>query len=145
MSEARLLIPVALVLAACAPESSTPQLANPASVHCVEQGGRHVVEGGPGGEFGVCLFEDNRQCEEWALLRGQCPAGGLRVTGYATAAGRYCAITGGRYAITGRSGATDEEGTCTLPTGTSCGADAYYRGSCGAAGSQDPPASPAGR
>ena len=110
-----------------------PQLANPASVDCVEQGGRHVVEPRPaGGEFGLCLFEDNRQCEEWALLRGHCPVGGRRVTGYVTPAARYCAITGGSYAITVRSGAADEEGTCILPSGTSCDADAYYRGACGA-------------
>jgi putative hemolysin len=143
----QLLLPVcAIALVSCAQEAPPQQLANPASVHCAEQGGRHVVERGPdGGEFGVCLFEDNRQCEEWALLRGQCPVGGLRVTGYATPAARYCAITGGRYAITGRSGAADEEGTCTLPGGTTCGADAYYRGACSAAATQAPATSPAGR
>jgi putative hemolysin len=116
----------------CAPPPPAPQLPNPASVHCMEQGGRHVVERGPAGEFGVCLFEDNRQCEEWALLRGYCPAGGIRVTGYVTPAAQYCAITGGRYAITGRSGAADEQGMCTLPDGKVCDADAYHRGMCGA-------------
>lgn len=142
LTASRIVIPLALVLAACAPEPSAPQVANPASAHCVEQGGRHVAERGPGGELGVCLFEDNRQCEEWALLRGQCPAGGLRVTGYATSAARYCAITGGRYAITARSGAADEGGTCTLPNGASCGADAYYRGTCDVAAPPAPAATP---
>jgi len=119
----------------CAPQPPPPtQLANPASANCVQQGGRHVVEPGPGGELGVCLFEDNRQCEEWALLRGACPVGGLRVTGYATPAARYCAITGGRYAVTDRSGAADEQGTCALPAGMSCDADAYYRGTCRVSG-----------
>ena len=126
-----LLLFSAIALVSCAPESSPPQLANPASVHCTEQGGRHVAErDGSGGEFGVCLFEDNRQCEEWALLRGHCRTGGIRVTGYATPAARYCAITGGTYAITGRSGAADEQGTCTLPEGKLCDADAYFRGTC---------------
>jgi putative hemolysin len=126
---------LAVVIVSCVPQPAGPdlQLANPASVHCVELGGRHVVERTPAGaEFGVCLFEDNRQCEEWALLRGECPVGGRRVTGYVTPAARYCAITGGGYAITARSGGADEEGTCTLPSGTSCDADAYYRGTCGA-------------
>jgi len=119
-----------MAMASCA-QPPAAQLANPASVNCAEQGGRHVVERTPGGaELGVCLFEDNRQCEEWALLRGQCPAGGRRVTGYVTPAARYCAITGGAYAITGRSGAADELGTCTLPSGMSCDADAFYRGMC---------------
>jgi len=107
------------------------QLANPASRHCVDSGGRLIIEkDGAGGEFGVCLFEDNHQCEEWALLRGQCRAGGLRVTGYATPAGRYCAIRGGRYTVTSAA-ATDERGSCALPDGRSCDADEFFRGTCG--------------
>jgi putative hemolysin len=78
----------------------------------------------------VCGFADNRQCEEWALLRGECPPGGVRVTGYRTAAARYCAISGGQYQVTANSGAANEEGTCTLRSGQSCQADAYYRGTC---------------
>jgi putative hemolysin len=88
------------------------QLANPASKHCVDVGGKLVIEQGEGGEMGVCVFEDNRQCEEWALMRGRCPVGGIRVTGYATPAARHCAIAGGRYTITARSGMPDEQGTC---------------------------------
>jgi len=48
-----------------------------------------------GGEYGICFFEDNRQCEEWALFRGDCQKGGRKVTGYETDAQVYCAITGG--------------------------------------------------
>jgi len=94
-----------------------------------------VIEKTPrGDEYGVCLFEDNRRCEEWALLRGECPAGGLKITGYATAAARYCAITGGRYQITANSGAENEQGTCALPSGKLCAADAYFSGDCTRAG-----------
>jgi putative hemolysin len=122
---------VAAVLAVACTESP-PQRPNPASAHCVAQGGTHVRERLPdGGEYGVCRFEDNRECEEWALLRGECPSGGVRVTGYATAAARYSAITGGRYAVLGRSGTAEEEGRCTLPGGKECDAEAYYRGQCG--------------
>jgi len=35
------------------------------------------------------------QCEEWAMARGECPVGGVKVSGYNTSAARYCAITGG--------------------------------------------------
>jgi putative hemolysin len=113
------------------PEAPATQLANPASQHCVEQGGKHITETGPaGGQYGVCVFEDNRQCEEWALLRGECPPGGIKVTGYVTAAARYCAIAGGSYAIVARSGAADEQGTCTFPGGKICDADEYYRLTC---------------
>ena len=124
--------PVAPSAATPAPDAtSAPQLANPASVNCAEQGGTLTIETrGDGGEFGVCSFEDNLQCEEWALFRGECPAGGIKVTGYATAAARYCAITGGEYqadeSTTTASG--EEDGTCTLPDGQSCNVWDYYNG-----------------
>jgi hypothetical protein len=119
-----------------APPSTSPppatQLANPASTHCVQEGGRLVIERRPdGAEYGLCLFEDNRQCEEWALLRGECRAGGVRITGYATSAGRYCAITGGSYAAVMNEAGQSEQDTCTLPGGKVCDAGEYYRGSCG--------------
>ena len=91
----------ASLIAGCAQTARPVQRANPASQNCVQQGGKLAIERGPGGEIGVCLFEDNRQCEEWALLRGLCPAGGIRVTGYATPEERLCAIRGGEYANTG--------------------------------------------
>ena len=106
-------------------------IANPASTHCVDVGGRLAIDKTPrGAEYGVCMFEDNRQCEEWALLRGECPVGGRKITGYVTEAARYCAITGGRYDITANSGAENEQGTCTLSSGKICAADAYLNGEC---------------
>jgi putative hemolysin len=117
--------------AGCAGASAQGQLANPASQYCVAHDGVLKIESRPdGGQYGVCLFVDNRQCEEWALFRKECPAGGLRVTGYVTPAARYCAITGGRYTVVARSGAADEQGACALPGGRACDAAAYYAGSC---------------
>jgi putative hemolysin len=108
------------------------QLANPASQNCVARGGALKIERRPdGGQFGVCVFTDNYQCEEWAMFRGECPVGGLRVTGYITPAARYCAITGGRYTVVAKSGAADEQGACALPDGKACDAGAYYAGTCG--------------
>ena len=108
-----------------------PQLANPASQNCAARGGTLQIERRPdGGQYGVCVFVDNYQCEEWALFRGDCPVGGLRVTGYVTPAARYCAITGGRYAVVARSGTADEQGTCALSGGKACDAAAYYAGIC---------------
>lgn len=109
-------------------------IANPASVNCTDRGGTTAIESRPdGGQFGVCYFEDNRQCEEWALLRGDCPVGGIKITGYITQAGRYCAITGGTYAITVSGDADTEQGNCTLPDGSVCDAQAFYEGTCGPA------------
>jgi len=126
----RILVSVIILLWA-AGAGAQPQLANPASVNCTRQGGKLTIERRPNrGEFGVCVFADNYQCEEWALLRGECPKTGLRVTGFATPAGRYCAIAGGRYSVDSAPGAIPEQGICTLSSRTSCPADAYYAGTC---------------
>ena len=54
------------------------QIANPASQNCVARGGMLRIESRPdGGQYGVCIFEDNRQCEEWAMFRGAVPGGRL--------------------------------------------------------------------
>lgn len=48
-------------------------LPNPASVYCEEQGGtldfRYDEDGN---QYGICVFEDGSQCEEWAFFRGEC-------------------------------------------------------------------------
>ena len=44
-------------------------IANPASVHCVELGGRLEIENGGGGSIGLCHLPDGSVCEEWALFR----------------------------------------------------------------------------
>ena len=130
-----------LVITACSNPGSAPSetggstnadLANPASENCVEKGGQLKIEtAGSGGQYGVCLFEDNRQCEEWALLRGECPEGGIKVTGYVTPQARYCAIRGGDYVVTReQTSDTPEEGSCTLPGAQTCGALALYEGRC---------------
>jgi putative hemolysin len=127
--------------------SPAAQIANPASEFCVQNGGTVSIEQrSDGGQFGVCLFDDNRQCEEWAMFRGDCPIGGIKVTGYVTPAARYCAITGGTYTVTGNANTDDEQGTCTLKDGTVCDADAYYSGACTGAtepGTALPTSSPA--
>ena len=49
---------------------------NPASVFCEEQGGRlEIRTGADGGQFGVCIFADGSECEEWAFYRGECQPG----------------------------------------------------------------------
>lgn len=61
------------------PEANTPSqagLANPASVHCEEQGytvEMHTDE--QGGQYGLCLFPDGSRCDVWAFFRGECGPG----------------------------------------------------------------------
>lgn len=70
------------VLAACAapdraPEAAPPAIgmANPASVACINQGGKSEIRDSAAGQYGVCVFSDGRQCEEWGLFRdGRCVA-----------------------------------------------------------------------
>lgn len=122
------------------PVITSTQMANPASVNCEKQGGTlllmdKIVDGKNLGQYGICYFEDNRQCEEWAMLRGDCPVGGFKITGYATPAAVFCAITGGTYAIAQNKKAAEispdqEQGICTLKNGKICDVWKYYKGEC---------------
>jgi len=97
-------------------------LANPASVNCQTQGGElKIVTRGDGGQYGICYFMDNRQCEEWALMRGACPVGGRKITGYDNDQQIYCAITGGEVDMA--------KNTCRL-NGRTCDLSEYYQGTC---------------
>jgi putative hemolysin len=100
-------------------------MANPASQNCVAKGGTLEIRKNAKGEYGVCLFEDNRQCEEWALMRGDCPEGGLKITGYENDAEVYCAITGGQV-----EGVGTETPMCKRIDGTLCNAQANLDGDC---------------
>lgn len=118
-------------LTAAAQSPAPAKLANPASQNCVAKGGQVVIEKNPrGGQFGVCMFPDNLQCEEWAMLRNECRTGGIKVTGYVTPAARYCAITGGSYTVTAGGDTSTERGNCTFPNGRRCSAASYFNGTC---------------
>ncbi|MCX6792787.1 MAG: DUF333 domain-containing protein [Candidatus Falkowbacteria bacterium] len=110
--------------------STTPQdspattIANPASTNCVAKGGQTIIQKRPdGAEYGLCMFEDNRACEEWALLRGYCPAGGMRTTGYDTIAQKFCAWSGGQTIAA-------DNAVCTFKDGSTCDDQAFYEGNC---------------
>jgi putative hemolysin len=78
------MIVVILSLAACGPSVVEPtaetgesaNMPNPASVYCEQQGGRVEMRDGEGGTYGVCVFEDGGECEEWAYYRGECTPNG---------------------------------------------------------------------
>lgn len=54
-------------------ETKKAALANPASVNCEKQGGKvEMRKDVIGGEYGVCIFGNGKECEEWALFRGEC-------------------------------------------------------------------------
>jgi putative hemolysin len=100
------------------------QMANPASMNCTKVGGNLVIEKrGDGGEYGLCYFEDNRACEEWALFRKECPVGGRRTTGYDSIDQKYCAWFGGETFATPNS-------VCTFKNGKKCSTLSFYNGTC---------------
>jgi putative hemolysin len=101
------------------------KIANPASTNCIQKGGTIEIRKNKNGEYGVCLFEDNRQCEEWALLRNHCPVGGMKITGYENDAQVFCAITGGEV-----QGLGTETPMCKRIDGTLCNAQANLDGDC---------------
>lgn len=99
-------------------------IANPASVNCTEKGGQLKMAKKPdGSEYGLCYFEDNRACEEWAMFRGECPIGGVKTTGFDTEAQSFCAWSGGKTLAV-------ENAVCTFSDGSTCLADDFYAGTC---------------
>jgi len=66
--------------AACTPQKTNPtdapNLPNPASVHCEQNGGKlDLRTDAAGNSVGVCVFPDGSGCEEWAYQRGECKPG----------------------------------------------------------------------
>jgi putative hemolysin len=66
---------ILLVVVACSSSKDTSQtgLANPAAVHCEEQGYTHEIRtDADGNQSGVCIFDDGSECDAWAFFRGEC-------------------------------------------------------------------------
>lgn len=107
-----------------AAHNASNTLANPASVNCGKVGGESVIQTMPnGGQVGICDFEDNQSCEEWALFYGNCPVGGVKTIGFDTPAQVYCAQLGGQTLAV-------KNATCTLPSGKVCNDEDLYNGDC---------------
>ena len=50
-----------------------PNMPNPASAYCVEQGFKSEIHtAGDGSQTGYCIFPDGSECDEWAYFRGEC-------------------------------------------------------------------------
>ncbi|RME84627.1 MAG: DUF333 domain-containing protein [Caldilineae bacterium] len=49
---------------------------NPASQYCEEQGYTlEIRTDDSGAQYGVCIFPDGSECEEWAYYLGNCEPG----------------------------------------------------------------------
>lgn len=100
-------------------------IANPASIYCLDNGGSLQMKENKNGQYGVCYFEDNRQCEERAFYHGDCPKWGMKVTGYDNDAEAYCVIAGGEL-----SGVGTPTPMCKRVDGTRCNAQSNMDGDC---------------
>jgi len=114
-------------LAAAQTKAAPHRIANPAAVYCGQQGGelrsvRRIVAGTDYGAYAACVFADNRWCEQWAMFRGTCPVGGLKIAGYDNEPQIYCAITGGTVDM--------ERKACGYANGADCGLNELYSGRC---------------
>jgi putative hemolysin len=72
-----LIVLALLAVLAMSPEKAW-SLANPASVFCVQSGGRSEIRTGPRGQYGVCRLPDGRVVDEWAYYRAMKRKGGSR-------------------------------------------------------------------
>jgi putative hemolysin len=68
---------VTVLSASCSPSQTSPTTApnmpNPASVYCEQNGGTlDLRQDASGGVAGVCIFPDGSECDEWAYFRGEC-------------------------------------------------------------------------
>ena len=75
--------PSAVPPTAAPPSPTQPAVAlpNPASAHCGEQGGKlEIRTGTDGGQYGVCIFPNGSECEEWAFFRGECAPAEMQVS-----------------------------------------------------------------
>lgn len=140
-------IMVLLWLVACtsstgapAAETDTPiGLPNPASVHCEEQGGRLEMRRDENGSYGVCIFDNGSECEEWAYFRGECaPAdeeSDQADAGMANPAAVHCEEQGGL--LETRTDESGSYGACIFDDGSECEEWAYWRGECGPASNNE--------
>lgn len=109
------MVAVVLLVSACQqPQPSAPVgMPNPSSVYCAGLGYQQETRTDANGEYGVCLFPDGTECEEWSFFRGEC---GLDKT--------YCAQQGNTPEV--RDGVL----TCVFADGSSCPEYEYFQGTC---------------
>jgi len=65
---------VVLLTAGCNGDVEDPEVANPASVFCVEQGGEVEIVDEEGGQVGYCILPDGTRVEEWQYFRENSPS-----------------------------------------------------------------------
>lgn len=102
----------------CHPAYAMP---NPAAVACLKAGGSLTDEESAIGGTN-CVFPDGKICNQWALFRGECPAGGVRLPENISFEERACLLSGGHY--------QSSQNQCKTPEGKTCPGDAFLARDC---------------
>ncbi len=109
--------------------SGTPNMPNPASVYCEQQGYTlEIRTASDGSQSGVCIFSDGSECDEWAYYRRECtPA--TQDASLPNPASVFCEQQG--YTLELRTAPDGSQGgACVFPDGSECDEWAYFRGDC---------------
>jgi uncharacterized protein len=112
-----------------ATSSGTPDMPNPASVYCEQQGYKlEIRTASDGSQSGVCVFPDGSECDEWAYYRRECtPA--TQDAFMPNPASVYCEQRGYKVEIRNASDGS-QSGVCIFPDGSECDEWAFFRGEC---------------
>ena len=64
--------------------ANSATIANPASVYCINHGGKLDIRTTSSGQTGICMFSNGYECDEWNYFRGECSpvtmSGGMNST-----------------------------------------------------------------
>ena len=61
---------------------------NPASKNCIDKGYKlEIREDKDGGQYGICIFSNGSECEEWKFFRGECEISSSNSNQNSTASG----------------------------------------------------------
>lgn len=73
-------------------------MANPASVYCINQSGKlEIRTDEQGNQYGVCIFDDGSECEEWKYYRAECGQMCGGIAGIMCSEGYICNMQGKTY------------------------------------------------
>jgi putative hemolysin len=143
-----LLLSFILLLAGCtqptdAINPGTPNLPNPASVYCEQQGYLSEIRtASDGSQAGVCIFPDGSECDEWAYYRNECTPASIGGS-LPNPASAFCEQQGYLSEIRTASDGS-QAGVCIFPDGSECDEWAFFHGECQPGTPMTPTVSPEG-
>ena len=124
-----LIVVIAVGISGCGVSNGEPTaqptgasgLANPASVYCEGLGYKLELRTDDTGSYGVCIFPDGSECDEWDFLAGRCGQ-----------ENSYCE----QHGFVLEAEEESNIATCVFTDGSSCLELDYFEGRCEPVGNQ---------